>query len=163
VRAYGAACAALCYGCGVNLRALLLPDLNQKGPIALLLIRAATGLVLVPHGYFKLMGGPAGLAAGLAAKGFPAATVLAWCATLAELVGGLCLAVGLLGRPAAAVVSFTMVVAWASSHLGNIADIGGPKGGAFEYPFVLSVIAFALAFSGPGRLSLDAVLVRRLK
>jgi putative oxidoreductase len=147
----------------VNLRALLLPNFDRKGPIALLIVRVATGLLLVPHGYMKATGGAAGLAAGLAAKGLPAASVLAWCATLAELVGGLCLAAGLLARPAAAVVSFTMVVAWSTSHLGNIADIGGRNGGLFEYPFLLSVIALALAISGPGRLSLDAVLFRRFK
>jgi putative oxidoreductase len=144
----------------VNLRSLLLPDLNRTGPIALCIIRAATGLLLVPHGYGKLTGGAAGLAGMLAAKGLPAPSVLAWCATLAELVGGLCLAVGFLARPAAAVVSFTMVVAWTSSHLGNIADIGGRNGGLFEYPFLLSVIGLALAISGPGRLSLDAVVFR---
>jgi putative oxidoreductase len=142
----------------MKLRALLLPDLQRTAPVALLIIRAATGLVLVPHGYMKATGAVTGLAAGLATKGLPAPSLLAWCATLAELVGGLCLAAGLLARPAAAVMSFTMVVAWSTSHLGNIPDIGGPRGGVFEYPFLLSVIALALAISGPGRLSLDRIL-----
>lgn len=144
----------------MNLRAFLLPDPDRTNPIALLIIRAVTGLLLVPHGYGKAMGGAAGLAAGLAAKGLPAPGLLAWCATLAELVGGLCLAAGLLARPAAMVIAFTMVFAWASSHLANIADIGGPHGPVFEYPFMLSVVAIGLAISGPGKLSLDAILFR---
>jgi len=142
----------------VNLRALLLPNLERNGSIALLITRAATGLLLVPHGYYKIAAGPAGLAAGLAAKGFPAPLLMAWCAALAELVGGLCLALGLLGRLAAIAVSFTMVVAWVSMHLGDIATIG--KGSAFEYPFLLSMTALAIAISGPGKLSLDAKLFR---
>ena len=142
----------------MNLRALFLPDPARTQPIALLLTRAATGLLLVPHGYAKITGGVTGLAAGLAAKGLPYPNILAWCASLAEFAGGICLALGLLGRLSALAISVTMVVAWATMHLGNIKDIGGAQGSVFEYPFLLSVVALALAISGPGRLSLDARL-----
>jgi putative oxidoreductase len=142
----------------MNLRSILLPDPARTQPIALLLTRVATGLLLVPHGYFKITGGVAGLAGGLAAKGLPAPTALAWCAALAEFAGGIFLALGFLGRLSALAISITMVVAWVTMHLGNIKDIGGAGGSAFEYPFLLSVVALGLAISGPGRLSLDARL-----
>jgi putative oxidoreductase len=144
----------------MNLPSLLYPrpEPHVLGSIGLLLVRLATGLMLVPHGYAKISGDVVLLAAGLASKGFPAPTLLAWCATLAELLGGLFVALGLLTRPAAAVVAFNMVVAWASMHLGDIAKIGGPGGSAFEYPFLLSMTALAIAIAGPGRYSLDAVL-----
>jgi putative oxidoreductase len=145
----------------INLAALLYPVQSRTASAGLLLVRLATGLLLVPHGYAKASGGVTMLAAGLAQKGFPAPTLLAWCATLAELVGGLMLALGLLTRPAAAVVAFNMVVAWASMHLADFLKIGGPGGSAFEYPFLLSLNALALVIAGGGRYSLDAVLFGR--
>jgi putative oxidoreductase len=117
--------------------------------------------MILPHGYYKLMGGPAGLAQGLAAGGLPAALLLAWCATLAELVGGALMIIGLATRPAAAAVSFTMVVAWAMVHLKDIPKIGAQGGAAFEYPFLLSIAALAIAIAGAGKYSVDARLSGR--
>lgn len=145
----------------MKLRSLLYPDPSRTGSLGLLLVRLATGVLLAAHGLSKLTAGPAGLAGGLAMKGFPAPTLLAWCATLAELLGGVCLALGLLTRPAAAVVAFNMVVAWASMHLPDAAFFGTAKGGPFEYPFLLSILGLTLALTGAGRYSLDAVLFGR--
>jgi putative oxidoreductase len=145
----------------MNVHALLYPDPRRTGSVALLIVRLATGLMLAPHGWAKLTSGPAGLAGGLAQRGLPAPTLLAWCATLAELVGGLFVALGLLTRPAAAAASFTMVVAWATMHLADAAQIGAGPGARFEYPFLLSLCFAAVAIAGGGRYSLDAVLFGR--
>jgi putative oxidoreductase len=110
----------------------------------------------MPHGVYKLLGGAKGLAAGLASRGAPAPIALAWCATLAEAVGGLLVAIGLLTRPAAAAACVTMVVAWSTSHLGDAIRIGTAKGGVFEYPLLLSVLFLTIALAGPGRYSVDA-------
>ena len=64
-------------------------------------------------------------------------------------------------RPAAASVSFTMVVAWATMHLNDLPNIGAQGGPAFEYPFLLSIAALAIALAGPGRFSLDAKIFGR--
>jgi uncharacterized membrane protein YphA (DoxX/SURF4 family) len=56
-----------------------------------------------------------------------------------------------------------MVVAWSSMHLGDIAKIGGQGGTAFEYPFLLSICALAIAVAGGGRYSLDAVIFGKNK
>lgn len=146
----------------MSIRALLSPEAGRPFyDHALLLVRAATGLVVVPHGVYKLLGGPAGLAGGLAAMGFPAPTLLAWCAVLAEAVGAALMVLGLATRPAAASVSFTMVVAWATMHLNDLPNIGAQGGPAFEYPFLLSIAALAIALAGPGRFSLDAKIFGR--
>jgi putative oxidoreductase len=139
-----------------RLRALLVPDPARTASLVLLLVRLSAGLLLVPHGVYKLLGGVNGLAAGLASRGAPAPLVLAWCATLAEAVGGLLVAIGLLTRPAAAAACATMVVAWATSHLGDAIRIGTAKGGVFEYPFLLSLLFLTIAVAGPGRYSVDA-------
>jgi len=142
----------------MKLHALLLPDPDRFSPIGLLIVRAATGFLLMPHGYAKFAGGLDGFAGALSAKGLPAAGLLALCAALSELLGGLCLTLGLLARPAAAVVAFTMVVAWSTMHLADAANIGSARGGVFEYPFLLSMLGLAIAVAGPGKISLDALL-----
>jgi len=141
--------------------ALLYPDPARTASAGLLLVRLAAGFVLAPHGIAKLSGGVNMLATGLASRGLPAPGLLAWCATLAESVGAIFVALGLLTRPAAAAAGFTMVVAWSTMHLADAANIGGPKGPAFEYPFLLSVLFLAIAIAGPGRYSLDAKLFGR--
>ena len=107
------------------------------------------------------MGGVSGLAQGLAAGGLPAPSFFAWCATLAELVGAVLMIIGLATRPAAAAISFTMVVAWIMVHLKDRPKIGAQGGAAFEYPFLLSVAALAIAIAGAGRYSVDARLSGR--
>jgi len=140
----------------MSTRALLYPDSARTSSIALLLVRVGAGAMLFPHGLFKLMGGVSGFAGGLASRGWPAPTLLAWSATLAELVGGALMVVGLFTRPAAAAAALTMLVAWSTSHLGDLPKIGRSGGAAFEYPFLLMICALAIAIAGPGRFSLDA-------
>jgi len=76
-------------------------------------------------------------------------------AGLAETGAGLLLAVGLLTPVAAAVALSVMVVAGVSAHVkkGFFAHNGG-----YEYTLILGIAALSIAFTGPGSLSLDAVL-----
>jgi putative oxidoreductase len=76
-------------------------------------------------------------------------------AALGETLSGVLLALGLATSAAAAIFVSVMLVAVAIVHLskGFFAQNGG-----YEYAFVLAVAALALAFTGPGSLSLDAVL-----
>ena len=140
---------------------LLSVDPARFGSVGLLVVRVATGIVLAPHGWAKLADGAQKVAAGLSSKGVPAPHLLAWCATLSELVGSLLVAFGLLTRPAAGAVAFTMLFAVISTHLGDASKIGAPGGAAFEYPFLLGMVALAIAIAGPGRWSLDALILRR--
>lgn len=145
----------------MNLRPILYPENpppDSRSSIGLLIARVGAGLVVVPHGYYKAIDGAAGLAAGLAKGGMPAPTLLAWCAMLAELADGLLMIVGLATRFAAASVAFTLTVAWMLIHSGDIVKIGAQGGAAFEYPFLLSIVAIGIAIAGPGMYSLDAKL-----
>lgn len=90
---------------------------------------------------------------GVANLGFPLPSFFAWCASLAEFLGGAFLAIGFLTRPAAFFVLFTMAVAFFGVHLN---DPYQKKELATLYGF----IAIAYLFVGSGRLSIDA-LVRR--
>jgi putative oxidoreductase len=89
------------------------------------------------------------LAGRLTNMGFVAPTFFAWCAALAEFAGGLCFALGLGTRYAAAAVAFTMFVA-IYSHLMN----GDPLG-RIELPLTYLAVAVAGVLIGGGALSLD--------
>jgi putative oxidoreductase len=128
--------------------------------IGLLLLRLAVGLTLAGHGSQKLFGwfgghGLNGTGQFFEMLGFHPGRRHALRAGLAEFGGGLLLALGLLTPLASAAVMSVMLVAIFSAHLQK--GFWGQNGG-YEYNLILAVAALALAFSGPGSLSIDALL-----
>ncbi len=121
--------------------------------LGLLIGRLGFGLMLAfLHGFGKLP--PAeGFVGGVASLGFPAPALFAWAAALAEGIGSLLVAVGLLTRPAALTVAITMAVAAFMMHA---PDPLAKKELALVY------LCFALVFllTGSGRFSLDALIHR---
>jgi putative oxidoreductase len=127
--------------------------------IGLLLLRLAVGLTLAAHGAQKLFGwfgGPGLDAIGqfFMMLGFSAGRRHALMAGLAETGGGLLLALGFL-TPAAAAVLFSVIVAALSVHVKKGFFI---TNGGYEYTRVLGVAALTFAFTGPGSLSVDALV-----
>jgi putative oxidoreductase len=126
--------------------------------IGLLLLRTVIGLTLAAHGSQKLFGwfGGPGLekaGAGMQKMGFGSPAALL--AGLAETGGGLFLALGLATPAAAAVCFAVMLVAGASVHFKNGFFLA--KSG-YEFNLVLGIPALSVAFTGPGSLSIDALL-----
>lgn len=82
---------------------------------ALFVLRLSGFGLALAHGWPKIerfLSGESGpFVEGVAALGFPYPTVFAWAATIAELVGGLLIALGLLTRVAAGFAAFTTFVA----------------------------------------------------
>lgn len=121
----------------------------------LLLLRLWVGVVLAAqHGFGKF--GSAKFVAGLAEDGMPAPEVFATLAALAEFVGGICIALGLLTRPAALTVVVTMGVAALVHHAPD------PFGKA-ELAYTYGVVALMLVVTGAGRFSIDELIRRRLR
>ena len=77
----------------------------------------------------------------------------------AEFFGGLALIAGLLVRPAAAVLAFTMVVAIFAVHIGNGLFMSN---NGYEFGLALLAVSVSLAISGAGRASVDRVLAGRI-
>jgi putative oxidoreductase len=128
--------------------------------VGLLLIRFVVGLALAAHGSQKLFGwfggyGIAGTGQFLEQLGFRPGRLHAALAGSAEVAAGLFLAAGFLTPAAAATIVAVMLVAAVSAHRRNGFFV---QNGGFEYPFVLGAIALALAFTGPGDVSLDRAL-----
>lgn len=129
-----------------------------------LALRIPVGIILAAHGAQKLFGmfggyGLAGTGQWMDSIGIHPGYLMALLAGSAEFFGGLALLLGLLVRPAAAVVAFTMLVAIVSVHLGHglfVANNG------YEYALSLLAVTMALMLSGAGRLSVDAALAARL-
>ena len=117
---------------------------------ALLLVRLVLGPMLAYHGYRKLDGGVGRFVATVHRYGFPLPEVLARATIVIELVGGICLAIGLLTRVWSGLVTLQMllIVAKVKWHVGLIGPPG--KGGGFELDLLYAVAAAALLIAGPG-------------
>jgi putative oxidoreductase len=127
------------------------------GPIAL---RIPIGITFAAHGAQKLVGwfggyGLAGTGQWMASIGLEPGYLMALLAGSAELFGGLALIVGLLVRPAAAVLAFTMVVAIFAVHIGNGLFMSN---NGYEFGLALLAASASLAISGAGRASIDRLL-----
>jgi len=128
--------------------------------VGLLILRLVVGLTLAAHGAQKLLGwfgghGLAGTGQFLEQLGFRPGRFHAAQAGIVEVVGGLFLAAGFLTPVAAAAVVAVMLVAGVSVHLKGGFFL---QGGGYEYTLVLGAAALALAFTGPGPISLDQAL-----
>jgi putative oxidoreductase len=128
--------------------------------LGLLIVRLVIGITLAAHGSQKLGrwfggGGIAGTAPFLEQLGFRPGRLHAALAGIAETGGGLLLAAGLLTPLAAAALIAVMVVAVGSVHWGKGFFL---QTGGLEYNLVLAAGALAVAFTGPGAISLDRAL-----
>jgi len=127
-----------------------------------LALRIPIGIIFVAHGAQKLFGwfggyGLEGTGQWMASIGLNPGYLMALLAGSAEFFGGLALILGLLVRPAAAVLAFTMVVAIVAVHIGNGLYMSND---GYEFGLALLAASVALAISGAGRGSLDALLSR---
>jgi putative oxidoreductase len=127
-------------------------------------LRIPVGIIFAAHGAQKLFGwfggyGLEGTAGWMASIGLAPGYLMALLAGSAELFGGLALIAGLLVRPAAAGLAFTMVVAIVSVHIGNGLFMSN---NGYEFGLALLAASVALAVSGAGNGSLDRALARRL-
>ena len=128
--------------------------------IGILILRLLAGLTLAAHGAQKLFGwfggyGLAGTGGFLEQLGFVPGKRNALFAGLAEAIGGVLLALGLATPLAAAVIIAVMTVASVSVHLKH-GFFNHNQG--YEYTMMLAVIALSIAITGPGPISLDALL-----
>ncbi len=128
--------------------------------LGLLILRLVVGVTLAAHGTQKLFGwfggyGISGTGPFFEQLGFRPGRLHAALAGIAETAGGFLLAFGLLTPLAAAAVIGVMVVAVGSVHWAKGFFMSN---GGFEYNLVLAAGALAVAFTGPGAISLDRSL-----
>lgn len=138
--------------------------LNSTQGLDTIPVRLGAGVIFMAHGAQKLFGwfggyGLAGTAGWMESIGLTPGYLLALLAGSAEFFGGLLLLLGLLVRPSAVVLAFTMLIAIFAVHFENglfMANNG------YEFALSLLVISLALAIRGAGSFSLDQVIRGRL-
>src|SRR6185369_14156924 len=127
--------------------------------LGLLIIRLIFGLLMAAHGAQKAFGwfggyGLSGTGGFMESLGFRPGRLFAAAAAYTELAGGLLLALGFLGPVGPALVLSVMIVAAVTVHWHGIFAASN----GVEIPLLYAAAAVALAFTGPGAVSLDALL-----
>jgi putative oxidoreductase len=129
-------------------------------PIAETFLRIVIGVMFVMHVSVKLTAGPGAVAANVLAKnGLEPAMLWAYVIIFLELVGGICLIIGLFTRFFAAALAIEMLIALLLVHL--------PKGyaasgGGYEYVLLIGAACFLFAIRGGGPYSFDRIIGREL-
>ena len=128
--------------------------------IGLLIIRLVVGLLFVGHGAQKLLGwfggyGLKGTGGWFESIGMKPGVTMALFAGLAELIGGILFALGLLTPLAGILIAGTMAMAIVKVHAPN--GLWATANG-YEYNLTLISVAIGIAFTGPGQYALDTFL-----
>ena len=130
-----------------------LAKISNYKDLGLLIARVGLGGMMIFHGLPKLMGGPAkweALGGTMSNLGITFAPVFwGFMASFAEGVGGLLILLGLIFRPAALLIIFTMIVATTLKFSTGEGLIGA------SHPIETGLAFFLFLFTGPGKLSVD--------
>ena len=138
--------------------------LSSTAGFSTLALRIPIGIIFMAHGSQKLFSwfggyGLEGTGQFFESIGLAPGVAMAFLAGSAEFFGGLFILLGLLTRPAALVLAFTMVIAIVSVHLPNglfMAD------GGYEFGLALLAACVSLMLSGSGRIAIDSYLKMKI-
>lgn len=131
---------------------------TKRFDAALAILRVALGATFIAHGAQKLfVFGLAGVTGAFGQMGAPLPAFTGPATAFVELFGGLAIVFGLLTRLAGLGLAVVMVGAIGLVHLK--AGFFAPQG--VEFPLSLLAASTALALTGAGRWSLDALIGQR--
>lgn len=120
-----------------------------------LLLRVTAGLMLIPHVWPKLMMGPAAVAAGvMTRRGVEPALAAAYAVIILEVVGAICITLGLFTRPIALLLVLEFIVIVKVHAVGG----WGVGSGGSEFAFLWLIVYAFIMLRGGGPYSLDAKL-----
>lgn len=135
---------------GVQTMFCLVSQFGKLKDYAMIPLRVALALVMVYHGWPKLMGGAVQFFTGLFGAAGP---FLSYFVGVVEVLGGILLLLGLFTRHAALFLSIVMIVAIISVHLGPF------KG--YEFQLTLLAGLLTLLFNGAGKYGLEQYLFKK--
>lgn len=138
---------------------------ETKETFAPLALRIPIGIIFFAHGAQKLFGwfggyGLNGVAGWMESIGLAPGMLMAILAGSAEMFGGLFLILGLLVRPSAFVLAITMLVAIFAVHFENGLFMSN---NGYEFGLALLAASTSLLISGAGKLSIDNVILKKIK
>ena len=137
--------------------------LSSNAGFSTLALRIPVGIIFMAHGAQKLFAwfggyGLAGTGQFFESIGLAPGVAMAFLAGSAEFFGGLFLILGLLTRPSALVLAFTMLIAIVSVHLPNGLFMSN---GGYEFGLALVAASVSLMLSGGGKVAVDNWLAGR--
>jgi putative oxidoreductase len=123
-------------------------------PLSWLVIRVATGWLLVVHGWGKVTRGSAPYIKPFQAMGFDPALPWVYSALVIEFVGGIALIVGLFTRFFAAAAAVEMLIIFVLYWNNGFSWLNR----GYEFVLLWGLVCFAIALRGGGPYSLDRKL-----
>lgn len=117
-----------------------------------LLLRMTIGGLMLFHGMSKLLTGASGIKIMLASYGLP--EYIAYGTILGEVVAPIFIILGILTRPSALLVAFTMFIAWLMVGLDKTFLLDRTGAWAIESIVYFFVGSIALALMGAGKFSI---------
>ena len=142
---------------------LLIPGLAgfyaSMSEIAYAFMRIVVGVMFLMHVWGKFNAGAARVATGFGNYGLPNPDMFAYAAMGLELVGGICLVVGLFTRFFGAALAIEMLIALIFAHLpkGYAAGAGG-----YKYVLLIGAVCFLISMRGGGPYSVDRAIGKEL-
>jgi putative oxidoreductase len=119
-------------------------------------LRVVAGLMLLPHGFPKLMAGPAAVAAGtLERRGIEPAFALAVLIMALETVGAICIIIGLYTRPIALLLVAEFLVIVFMGHWSGGWFVGT---GGIEFAVLWGCVFIVILLRGGGPHSVDKAI-----
>ena len=156
-----------------NIRAFLSSIPSAPTGTVILLTRLIVGYGFLQHGFAKVLNGPANFAASLAALGVPLPQIMSWVTIVSELACGAAVLLGLFVPLILIPMAIILIVALLYVHLPfgfssiklQAVTADGIKFGPPGYEVIMLYLnlLWCLAVLGPGPLSLDTWLSKRLR
>jgi putative oxidoreductase len=131
---------------------------EQAIPLSWLVIRVATGWLLVVHGWGKVTRGAAPYVKGFNDLGFDPALPWIYAALFIEFVGGIAIMIGLFTRFFAAAAAIEMLIIMVLYWNNGFSWLNR----GYEFVLLWGLVCFAIALRGGGPYSLDRALGRQL-
>lgn len=148
----------------MNSQRLLFPGLAgfyaNVGDVAYTLLRIVVGVMFLVHVSGKFKVGAAAVATNIMAKnGLEPGMTWAYLVMALEVVGGICVLIGLFTRFFGAALAIEMLIALIAVHMPKGYAAGG---GGYEYVLLIGAVCFLIALRGGGPYSVDRMLGREL-
>ena len=132
---------------------------GRTSDIAYLIVRLTAGLMLIPHGWTKVLAGIPGVSGYFTRLGLEPSWMYTIISMFNETVGGILIAIGLATRPVAALIIIEFLILLFVVHIPR--GYGMAVGGA-EFPLMWLLMLVVVLLRGGGPYSLDRAIGREI-
>lgn len=126
----------------------------QSPDIGKLILRLSVGIMMLFHGFDKVINGISGVRFLTTNAGFP--EFFAYGVFIGELVFPMFIILGLYSRLAALGLSFNMLAAILLAHGTSIFELGKHGAPVIELPFLYLIMSVVIFLTGPGKFAVNS-------